>query len=87
VWIRELIVTRDAGGQTYTVIKPERFHALPGVDLGDRGGYRRASISEWRIDSPPPPGDGPPAARCSAVTIAGLLKRLTAAAERHAEAS
>ncbi len=82
IWIRELILTRDAGGQTYTVISPAVFtHYLGSVTV--RPAAAGGVDVEWRIEF---------AARhritaplLNAVlqgTIAGLLTRLIKAAEQ-----
>jgi hypothetical protein len=82
IWIHELILTRDASGQTYTVISPALFtRYLGSVTVGPAaaGGVD----IEWRIDFVARHRITAPLLRSALQTaIAGLLVRLTAAAEQ-----
>lgn len=85
VWIRELILTRDARGHTYTVISPAVFSDYLGsvriTDSPDDG----VDI-EWRIAFAAKHSVMTPALRVALrATISGLLQRLVATAERRAE--
>lgn len=82
VWIRELILTRDDTGQTYTVISPSAFtHYLGSVTLRPlaSGGVD----VEWRVEFVARRRIADPVLNAMLqTTIAGLLKRLVKAAER-----
>jgi hypothetical protein len=84
LWIRELILTRDAGGQTYTVISPALFtHYLGSVTVSaaDAGGVD----IDWRVDFVARHRIMVPLLRrVFQTTIAGLLTRLSQAADNHA---
>lgn len=82
VWIRELILTRDESGQTYTIVSPAAFtHYLGSVTL-------QPSVSggvdvEWRVEFVARRRIAEPVLNAVLqTTIAGLLKRLVKAAER-----
>ncbi|BBY62681.1 SRPBCC family protein [Mycolicibacterium helvum] len=85
VFIRELILTRDAGGHTYTVISPAVFsHYLGSVTIAESpdGGVE----VEWRIAfTPKRPAMAPVLRAMLRTTISGLLQRLVATAERRAQ--
>ncbi len=82
VWIRELILTRDDTGQTYTVISPAAFtHYLGSVTVlpAASGGVD----IEWRVEFTAKRRIADPVLNTVLqTTIAGLLKRLVKAAER-----
>ncbi|MCX2930677.1 SRPBCC family protein [Mycobacterium sp. CVI_P3] len=85
VWIRELILTRDERGHTYTVISPAVFtHYLGSVRITDSldGGVDAV----WRITFTAKHSVMAPLLRAALrTTISGLLQRLVATAERRAQ--
>ncbi|WP_368834414.1 SRPBCC family protein [Mycobacterium intracellulare] len=84
IWIRELILTRDAHGQTYTVTSPALFDYYLG-SLTVRPAAAGGVDIEWRIIFAARHQLIAPLTRAVLqATIAGLLKRLTAAAELRA---
>ena len=82
VWVRELILTRDDGGQTYTVISPAVFtHYLGSVTV--RPAAAGGVDVEWRIEFAARRRIAAPLHNAMLQgTIAGLLKRLIKAAEQ-----
>ena len=82
VWIRELILTRDDTGQTYTIVSPAAFtHYLGSVTV--RPGATGGVDVEWRVEFEARRRIADPLLNAVLQkTIAGLLKRLVKAAER-----
>jgi len=82
VWIRELILSRDDNGQTYTVIRPAAFtHYLGSVTA--RPAAAGGVVVEWRIEFVARRQIAAPLLNAVLQkTIAGLLKRLVKAAEQ-----
>jgi hypothetical protein len=82
LWIRETILTRESHGHTYTVISPAVFNHYVGtvnVNEWPAGGVD----VEWRITFTARHAAMTPLLRVvMRKTISGLLKRLTAAAQR-----
>ncbi|SPX87971.1 SRPBCC family protein [Mycobacteroides abscessus] len=81
VWIRELIVTRDSRGHTYTVISPAMFsHYLGTVSIDDRPGGGVDVL--WRVEFVARRSMLTPVLKIALErTISGLLRRLVAVAE------
>ena len=82
MWIRELILTRDDTGQTYTIVSPAAFtHYLGSVTV--RPGATGGVDVEWRVEFEARRRIADPLLNAVLQkTIAGLLKRLVKAAER-----
>jgi hypothetical protein len=87
VWIRELILTREPNGHTYTVISPASFsHYLGTVNVADRstGGVQ----IDWRVEFTARSAALTPVLRTVLMkTISGLLARLVVVAQREAQAA
>jgi hypothetical protein len=87
MWIRELILTREPNGHTYTVISPASFsHYLGTVNIVDRstGGVE----IEWRVEFTARRAVLTPVVRTVLMkTISGLLTRLVVVAQRETRAA
>jgi hypothetical protein len=82
VWIRELILTRDDGGQTYTVVSPSAFTRYLG-SITVRPAAAGGVDIEWRIEFVAKRRLAAPLLNALLQkTIAGLLARLVGAAEK-----
>lgn len=82
VWIKELILSHDDHGQTYTVISPPLFASYLGqvtISESDLGGVD----VDWRVAFTARfVGMGSFARTVLEVAVSGLLERLVSAAER-----